>query len=671
MKLYRKYLFFASCFLFSLPVYAQVSNKDYNEFYLCDGLLSYDQFAGILGQMTNAAGIMSFPSNISGAAFLTYRHYFSETAALGITLGMDNQKGDLSYGKEGVNGNMGNNGYGPSGYYKREVYTGAVELLANYRAGNRVRAYAYLGAGYTSTKVTFNFFSNITDQGYFYGTPSSLFLKQNTTVDFSHLNFQVTPIGFSTGKDLTAFIEFGFGYKGMISGGVSYRFSKHKPNPPLSEHVNNESIDGMVVIPLNFPLDSSFKDLGEIKAKKIKDKIDNDFSIQLKNFTDIAKERNSNAFRIKEMLPPARHNVYDIRGEAYYAGNLEKLKTEIEAKRDDSFKSEKCAFLVVYCPEAYKKLPPVLLHINDTNKLLIDQGTTCFFKIKEEGEIVIATDYSRIILDTRFGNYYYVRLNSKPNRSSLTLVDQVQGEVENSFIGKDYFYNIESDILLSSKISQHERLEKPVATNSNKPVVFIPVNYEIDSSWKYLGNVNSGTPADEPDLSLGYQLNTIAGNAIEDSANIVKISRIKKLNDNNCYWLKGKEWYSKNTDQVKAAVERKFNGEFGDKNYAYIVVYRPDDLPPVLFSKKCSILINDSAESVISKHTKFIFRIPTQGNVKIALTKHRSINLIVRKGNAYYLKVKVLKKSRTIEQVENDYGEIESNTLSDVKIVDL
>jgi len=74
---------------------------------------------------------------------------------------------------------------------------------------------------------------------------------------------------------------------------------------------------------------------------------------------------------------------------------------------------------------------------------------------------------------------------------------------------------------------------------------------------------------------------------------------------------------------------------------------------------------------VISKHTKFIFRIPTQGNVKIALTKHRSINLIVRKGNAYYLKVKVLKKSRTIEQVENDYGEIESNTLSDVKIVDL
>lgn len=44
---------------------------------------------------------------------------------------------------------------------------------------------------------------------------------KNNTVGFA---FQVNPIAFRLGKKLGVFAEFGYGYKGIATGGISYRF---------------------------------------------------------------------------------------------------------------------------------------------------------------------------------------------------------------------------------------------------------------------------------------------------------------------------------------------------------------------------------------------------------------------------------------------------------------
>ena len=39
--------------------------------------------------------------------------------------------------------------------------------------------------------------------------------------------FQATPIGIRLGRQIAGFAELGFGYKGLISGGLAVRFPKH------------------------------------------------------------------------------------------------------------------------------------------------------------------------------------------------------------------------------------------------------------------------------------------------------------------------------------------------------------------------------------------------------------------------------------------------------------
>ena len=53
-------------------------------------------------------------------------------------------------------------------------------------------------------------------------------------------NIQITPVGLRVGNALGAFAEFGFGYKGLMNTGVTYRFQKHSAKhsettaPPLT-----------------------------------------------------------------------------------------------------------------------------------------------------------------------------------------------------------------------------------------------------------------------------------------------------------------------------------------------------------------------------------------------------------------------------------------------------
>jgi hypothetical protein len=116
-----------------------------NELYLSEGIISGAEINGWAGPPV-LNGYVSMPSALTGAIFLTYRHFITDRFALGFTAGMDMESGDLSYG----NPEMSSTGYdGVSGHYRMHAYTFAPEALLAYFKRDKVMMYGCLGAGVT------------------------------------------------------------------------------------------------------------------------------------------------------------------------------------------------------------------------------------------------------------------------------------------------------------------------------------------------------------------------------------------------------------------------------------------------------------------------------------------------------------------------------------------
>ncbi len=214
------FLFFLFSFITINMGYAQSLNSGDNEIYISQGIVSTNELAGF-GEGAIST-YMSFPNSITGAVFLTYRKHLTKTFSLGVTAGLDNQQGDLSYGDE-HHGSFG--GYsGTSGSYNRRDYTFAAEVQCAYMKMKGFAMYGCLGAGYTISRTKYTFFNGIYDPQYFYGDKNSLVPSNPYTADFSHFNADIMPLGLRFGNDLAFFLEFGFGYKGLIRGGLSLRF---------------------------------------------------------------------------------------------------------------------------------------------------------------------------------------------------------------------------------------------------------------------------------------------------------------------------------------------------------------------------------------------------------------------------------------------------------------
>lgn len=73
----------------------------------------------------------------------------------------------------------------------------------------------------------FELYSSLSIGGYYKIKDPSISNDKPSTEDIQNkfgMAYQFTPIGFRIGKKLGAFFELGFGYKGMLAGGLSYRF---------------------------------------------------------------------------------------------------------------------------------------------------------------------------------------------------------------------------------------------------------------------------------------------------------------------------------------------------------------------------------------------------------------------------------------------------------------
>ncbi|GAA4470123.1 hypothetical protein GCM10023093_30720 [Nemorincola caseinilytica] len=180
------------------------ANKLRREIGIGFGLLSLDQVRGI----TMEAGLYSsrkdLPVRMTGALFLTYRHYLSGMFAVAVCVGMDNQVGYLN----AENGTR-------LGSYKREVYTAAAEFFWVYEQDLDepwpATVYGLAGIGYTGGHSYF---------GYYPQFSNNYTIPYNARI--SHFNVQVTPVAVRFGRRIGVFFELGYGYKGLVCGGISY-----------------------------------------------------------------------------------------------------------------------------------------------------------------------------------------------------------------------------------------------------------------------------------------------------------------------------------------------------------------------------------------------------------------------------------------------------------------
>ncbi len=184
------------------------------------GLITVDEVRGLSnGPLYD---YMSFPGIVTTALFVNYHHYFSRRASIGVTLGLDNQNGELSYGNPEWGAHIGNGG-GTSGHYSRQYYTLAVEGKFAYLRHNRFSIYGLAGVGYTLGSVTYKFADDVTAPSYFYG-PNGLVPTNPYKQNDSHINGQITPLGLRMGGQFAYFFELGMGYKGLMHMGISAEF---------------------------------------------------------------------------------------------------------------------------------------------------------------------------------------------------------------------------------------------------------------------------------------------------------------------------------------------------------------------------------------------------------------------------------------------------------------
>ncbi|MBL7690698.1 MAG: hypothetical protein JNM41_03825 [Flavipsychrobacter sp.] len=159
-----------------------VAQKGKSEFALGYGRFSIYQFAN------------RPPYNTSSGTFsLTYRYYLSPTVTLGLGFGQERISNWASFAS-----------------FIPEV---TFKYLDTKDSHVRVRLYGSVGYG----------FSVLTD----------LHPTGPGQVDESGAKpwgFQATPIGIRIGRQFAGFAELGLGYKGLLHGGIAWRFPKHWRN---------------------------------------------------------------------------------------------------------------------------------------------------------------------------------------------------------------------------------------------------------------------------------------------------------------------------------------------------------------------------------------------------------------------------------------------------------
>ena len=183
-------------------LYGQSYDRSYlhHDIMLSYGLPSTDMFQDINSTMLDD----KFPDmryirdNYSGSGIisLTYRHITkNEMMFWGMTVGYNQTKGDIY--------NVGQ----LEGELKRSFITVAIEGQYRYQNLKKIQLYSGLGIGYTFGNEILN--------------PPADSGNESSSGNINQFAWQINAIGMRIGNSIAGFIEFGYGYKGIVNAGLS------------------------------------------------------------------------------------------------------------------------------------------------------------------------------------------------------------------------------------------------------------------------------------------------------------------------------------------------------------------------------------------------------------------------------------------------------------------
>jgi opacity protein-like surface antigen len=148
--------------------------------------------------------VSSLPSSIKmkddnsyGSIHLGYKYNLTDRFALGGLAAFDYARSKGLFVENEV------------GIFHKRHYTLAVETEYAYICSEKFTMYGLAGIG--GTLYTLNYVDHKNN-------------SQNDSNTNPYMTFQVTPIGLRFGKNIGGFLEFGFGYRGIVNAGMFMKF---------------------------------------------------------------------------------------------------------------------------------------------------------------------------------------------------------------------------------------------------------------------------------------------------------------------------------------------------------------------------------------------------------------------------------------------------------------
>lgn len=157
----------------------------------------------------------------AGALCISYKYKVSRSSYIGVTETIEQEHGDW-LDNEIPGGNVFELETKPKGLFVRTAFTTAVDFTHDYLKTDFCRIYLTTGLGITYELETDQYNPDFYAAGYFHGFNTYGAMRQRNNK--SHMNVYASPFGISAGRKLCYFLELGFGYRGIVNTGLSYRF---------------------------------------------------------------------------------------------------------------------------------------------------------------------------------------------------------------------------------------------------------------------------------------------------------------------------------------------------------------------------------------------------------------------------------------------------------------
>jgi len=218
MKNQLRSIIFLSSFFYAKCVGAQDMRYEFDMAY---GRVATFGFVNMNAEINNNY----VPDKSSGAFIVSSKYYLSHKFTVGVSIAVQNETGTwgpMFFDPPQPGAPM------RKGTYKQLMYSMAPEVSYTYADMPKgfERLYATAGIGVTYVNEVDTYDPAYYEYAYKNGV-TTLGNKMEVANNKLHLNGYVSPIGMRVGRALSAFLEVGYGYKGILNGGLAYQIKKH------------------------------------------------------------------------------------------------------------------------------------------------------------------------------------------------------------------------------------------------------------------------------------------------------------------------------------------------------------------------------------------------------------------------------------------------------------